>query len=41
VAHLGGGGEEASVVEAFIAGGESGSWQQAHTSASTADIKAV
>jgi hypothetical protein len=41
VAHIGGGGEEASVVEAFIAGGESGSWQQAHTSASTADIKAV
>jgi hypothetical protein len=35
------GGKEASAVGAFIAGGERGSWQQAHTSASTADVEAV
>jgi hypothetical protein len=34
-------GGEASVAGVFIAGGERGSWQQAHTSASTADVEAV
>jgi hypothetical protein len=35
------GGKEALAVRAFIAGGERGSWQQAHMSASTVDVEAV